>query len=112
MAIHASGPLAPTALVPQGAGVILGLRVRLSGSRLDARLAAGEDPYSDPVLAWDRSGYVYLADLYLNASNNTNGLYVSVAKWSAGGISFSTPPPVTRADRIRSVSRPEAISGA
>src|SRR5437588_12765185 len=52
MAIRATGPLAPTALVPQGAGVILGLRVRLSGSRLDARLAAGEDPCSDPVLAF------------------------------------------------------------
>jgi hypothetical protein len=52
MAIHGTGPLAPPALVPQGAGVILGLRVRLVAGRLDARLAAGEDPCSDPVLAF------------------------------------------------------------
>ncbi len=34
---------------------------------------------SDPVVAIDRLGNVYLADLYFNASNNANGFYVSVS---------------------------------
>src|SRR5437588_12788907 len=51
MAIHTTGPLAPTVLLPRGAGLILALRVRFAGLRLDARLAAGEDPSCDPVLA-------------------------------------------------------------
>ncbi len=34
---------------------------------------------SDPVVAIGRSGNVYIADLYFNASNKANGFYVSVA---------------------------------
>ncbi|HKA52502.1 MAG TPA: hypothetical protein VKJ47_02465, partial [Candidatus Binatia bacterium] len=39
---------------------------------------------SDPVVAIDKAGNVYLADLYFNDSDNANGLYVSAASLSAG----------------------------
>jgi hypothetical protein len=39
---------------------------------------------SDPVVAIDKLGNVYLAELYFNTSDNTNGFYVSVASWSSG----------------------------
>jgi hypothetical protein len=39
---------------------------------------------SDPTVAIDRSGNVYLANLYLDAFDNGNGLYVSVAPLSSG----------------------------
>jgi|GEM_PF-1689423 len=37
---------------------------------------------SDPVVAIDKQGNVYLASLYLNASNSANGFYVNVASLS------------------------------
>src|SRR6266404_869206 len=39
---------------------------------------------SDPTVAIDKSGAVYLANLYLDAFDNGNGLYVSVASLSSG----------------------------
>lgn len=39
---------------------------------------------SDPVVAIDLKGNVYLADLYFNGSNNANGVYVSVGSLSSG----------------------------
>ena len=39
---------------------------------------------SDPTVAIDKSGDVYLANLYLDAFDNGNGLYVSVAPLSSG----------------------------
>ena len=44
---------------------------------------------SDPVVAIDKQGYVYLADLYLDVFDNGNGLYVSVANLAAGAVNFS-----------------------
>jgi hypothetical protein len=43
---------------------------------------------SDPVVAIDKLGNVFLADLYFNSSNNANGLYVSVATL-ASGVAFT-----------------------
>jgi hypothetical protein len=39
---------------------------------------------SDPVVAIDSSGYVYLADLYFNGSDNANGLYVGASTPGGG----------------------------
>jgi hypothetical protein len=39
---------------------------------------------SDPTVAIDKSGDVYLANLYLDAFDNGNGLYVSVSSLGAG----------------------------
>jgi hypothetical protein len=54
---------------------------------------------SDPVLANDTSGSVYLSDLYFNGSDDANGLYVSVATRAAdGSVNFNaaaTYPVVT-----------------
>jgi hypothetical protein len=47
VAVHGTGSLAPAALAPAG-GLLLG--VRLAGLRLDARLAAGDDPWADAAL--------------------------------------------------------------
>ncbi len=44
---------------------------------------------SDPVVANDRVGNVYLAELYLNVKGNANGLYVSVATHRPSGASSS-----------------------
>ncbi len=46
---------------------------------------------SDPTVAIDRSGNVYLANLYLNGSNYANGLYVGVGRISAGSVSAGYP---------------------
>ncbi|HXN23824.1 MAG TPA: sialidase family protein [Candidatus Dormibacteraeota bacterium] len=56
---------------------------------------------SDPVVAIDRAGNVYLADLYLDAIDNGNGFYVSVGTVSGGAGSFSvanTLPVITNPD--------------
>jgi hypothetical protein len=56
---------------------------------------------SDPVVAIDKMGNVYLSDLYLDAIDNGNGLYVSVGTVSGGVGSFSvanTFPVVTNPD--------------
>lgn len=56
---------------------------------------------SDPVVAIDRAGNVYLADLYLDAIDNGNGFYVSVGNVSGGVGSFSvanTFPVITNPD--------------
>jgi hypothetical protein len=55
---------------------------------------------SDPVVAIDLAGNVYLADLYLDAIDNGNGFYVSVANLSSG-VRFtiaSTLPVATNPD--------------
>jgi hypothetical protein len=44
---------------------------------------------SDPVVAIDREGFVYLADLYLDVLDNGNGLYVSVTNLAAGAVNFT-----------------------
>jgi BNR repeat-like domain len=46
---------------------------------------------SDPVVAIDKSGHVYLADLYFNVANNDNGFYVSVddAINDSDGVTFT-----------------------
>jgi hypothetical protein len=58
---------------------------------------------SDPVLAIDRFGHVYLVDLYINvlgSGNIVDGLYVSVGSVSGSGVNFtvaqtfSVVPPV------------------
>ena len=41
---------------------------------------------SDPVIAIDKSGNVFLENLYFNGSNNANGLYVGVGTLSAGSV--------------------------
>jgi hypothetical protein len=49
-------------------------------------------PYnSDPVVAIDRSGKAYIADLYFNSSgnDNSNGLYVSVGTISSTGLGIT-----------------------
>jgi hypothetical protein len=54
------------------------------------------DANSDPVVAIDQSGNVYLSDLYLTANFLPNGLYVSagsIANLSSGG-NFATANPV------------------
>ena len=56
---------------------------------------------SDPVVAVDKMGNVYLSDLYLDAIDNGNGLYVSVGTVSGGVGSFTianTFPVVTNPD--------------
>lgn len=56
---------------------------------------------SDPVVAIDRIGNVYLVDLYLDAIDNGNGLYVSVGTVNGGVGSFSvanTFPVLTNPD--------------
>jgi hypothetical protein len=55
---------------------------------------------SDPVVAIDRAGNVFLADLYLDAFDNGNGFYVSTANLSTG-VNFtiaSTLPVATNPD--------------
>lgn len=51
---------------------------------------------SDPVVAIDKLGHVYLADLYFNSStgNNANGLYVGVGTVAAESITAATTYPV------------------
>ncbi len=62
--------------------------VLVTGAGLNAQIWYAN---SDPVVAIDKRGYVYLANLYLiNASfsvtnNNANGVYVSVATFTPGG---------------------------
>jgi hypothetical protein len=51
MTIHATGSVPPAMLSSASTGILLRLRVRFAGLRLDARLAAGEDPAGDPRLA-------------------------------------------------------------
>jgi hypothetical protein len=51
MVVHEIGPVTPPVVPPPGWGLIFRLRVRLAAVRLDARLAAGEDPSSDAALA-------------------------------------------------------------
>ena len=56
---------------------------------------------SDPVVALDKMGNVYLSDLYLDAIDNGNGLYVSVGTLGGGVNSFTvanTFPVVTNPD--------------
>lgn len=55
---------------------------------------------SDPVVAIDKLGNVYLSNLYFNGSNLANGVYVSVANLSSG-VNFSaarTYPVATHLD--------------
>lgn len=51
---------------------------------------------SDPVVAIDKLGNVYLADLYFNGDNNAGGLYVSVGTLGSAnlGVSAATTYPV------------------
>jgi hypothetical protein len=52
---------------------------------------------SDPTVAIDKAGNVFLANLYLNGSNNANGFYVSVGNLANGpslGITISSTIPV------------------
>jgi len=44
---------------------------------------------SDPVVAIDKQGFVYLANLYLDVFDNGNGLYVSVANLASGVVNFA-----------------------
>ncbi len=52
------------------------------------------DANSDPVVAIDNSGNVYLSSLYLDALGISNGLYVGVGTLSSSGVSFSGFYPV------------------
>jgi hypothetical protein len=47
------------------------------------------DANSDPVVAIDNSGHVYLSSLYLDALGISNGLYVGVGTLSSSGVSFT-----------------------
>jgi hypothetical protein len=47
------------------------------------------DANSDPVVAIDNLGNVYLASLYLDALGISNGLYVGVGTLSGSGVSFT-----------------------
>src|SRR5712691_7736769 len=61
---------------------------------------------SDPVVAIDKLGNVYLANLYLDVFDNGNGLYVSVAPLSLAGVNFSvagTHPVATNPDAFTTV---------
>ena len=49
---------------------------------------------SDPTVAIDKSGNVYLANLYLDVVDNGNGLYVSVASLPAVNFTASATYPV------------------
>jgi hypothetical protein len=52
---------------------------------------------SDPTVAIDKAGNVFLANLYLNNINSANGLYVSVGNLAAGaslGITIANTIPV------------------
>jgi hypothetical protein len=51
MSIQAIGSSSRRALVPPAGTLLLPLRVRLAAPRLDARLAAGEDPIADAAVA-------------------------------------------------------------
>jgi hypothetical protein len=51
MSIHATGSFSYRALVPPAGRLLFPLRVRLAAPRLDARLAAGEDPIADAAVA-------------------------------------------------------------
>jgi hypothetical protein len=51
------------------------------------------DANSDPVVAIDRNGNAYLANLYFDAKDNANGVYVSVGS-SAAGFSVAGTYPV------------------
>lgn len=56
---------------------------------------------SDPTVAVDRLGNVFLCNLYLNASNNANGLYVSVGQLTDPSLGLSvgeTIPVATNLD--------------
>ena len=44
---------------------------------------------SDPTVAIDRQGFVYMANLYLDVFDNGNGLYVSVANLTSGAVTFT-----------------------
>ena len=44
---------------------------------------------SDPVVAIDTHGFVYMANLYLDVFDNGNGLYVSVTNLTGGVVNFT-----------------------
>lgn len=44
---------------------------------------------SDPVVANDTAGNVYLSDLYFNVGNNAGGLYVATTRRGSSGVNFS-----------------------
>jgi hypothetical protein len=44
---------------------------------------------SNPAVAIDKLGNVYVADLFLNGSNSANGLYVTVGQLTSPGLGFS-----------------------
>ncbi len=52
------------------------------------------DANSDPVVAIDNVGNVYLASLYLDALAITNGFYVGVGTLNSAGVSFTAFNPV------------------
>ena len=52
------------------------------------------DANSDPVVAIDNVGHVYLASLYLDALAITNGLYVGVGTLDSSGVRFAAFNPV------------------
>ncbi|MFB3924181.1 MAG: sialidase family protein [Terriglobia bacterium] len=70
--------------------------VQYSGSLLQTGDSLSWEANSDPVVAIDKGGRVFLADLYFNASNNAGGLYVGVGSLGASnlGISAGTTYPV------------------
>lgn len=70
--------------------------VPLSGGRPATGDLLTWEANSAPAVAIDKLGNVYLSNLYLNASNTANGLYVSVGQLNSPGLglSASTTHPV------------------
>jgi hypothetical protein len=59
---------------------------------------------SDPVVAIDGVGNVYVSNLYLNASNSANGIYVSLGQLSSPDLGFSAAATVPVATDLSTTS--------
>ncbi len=55
---------------------------------------------SDPVVAIDRSGRVYLANLYFNSKNNAGGFYVSVGNLGPNSLVFTSADTIPVATQL------------
>jgi hypothetical protein len=49
---------------------------------------------SDPVVAIDKSGYVYIGDLYLDAFDNGNGFYVNIIPPGSNAVTVANTRPI------------------
>lgn len=72
-----------------GAGTWSEYFVPLSGGRPATGDLITWEANSAPAVAIDKLGNVYLSNLFLNASNTANGLYVSVGQLTSPGLGLS-----------------------